>query len=490
MTRLRRVTLVLASMAAAWQANCFVNEGQECVGNACSQDPGGAQAVSGNLLVSADGSMAVTALEIALEDGGREVSLVGVSLADGALVPGPVIASPQVPALLLTPDVHRAWLAREGDGLDTLAPLDLATMTEGAPLDLPAGRYRAPLAGPLGGWLSMIERGAAERAETALHLVRVADGAGFDLATGGLAYDVRLSRDEGRVVALVHPAEFLGGGTVEDQAKVSTYEVRAWTLGAEGPAGEPAAVRIENFEPNLVGFLGWSVRLAPSGRWAAVSGYEKVGEHVETDPETGAAETVDDLAPVTALIDLDEGRLHARLACDGPVAFTPDSATVVGHRPATDPDGQAASELVFVDVATLAETVAPVDYAFPVYYVTPAGDLVVTYGLFQTDGERRVLLTSLDTGETSEADAPGLTLTEFSVSADGRTMHVVDGGALYALGLYDGSVTALLPADQALDNLCPLPDGRTLLLTRDKTTELLWFDLHQGRVVRTVGLRG
>ena len=491
MSPLRRWMLVLVSMAAVWQANCFVNEGEECAGNTCSQDPGKATPVAGNLLLSADGSMAVTALQETLANDATRVTLLGVSLPDGALVPGPVVTTPVVPSVLLTPDVHQAWLAREDGGVASLTPLDLATMEEGAALDLEPGRYRAPLVGPLGGWMSLIEQGATTRPETALRLVRLGDRRAFDLATGGLAYDARLTRDEGRVVALVHPAEFLPGGTVEETVAVSTYEVRAWTLGAEGPAAEPLAVRVDNFEPNLLGWLSWSVRLSPDGRWAAVSGYEKIGEHVETDAETGATETVDDLRPVTALVDVVEGRLHARLACGGPVAFTPDSATVVGYRPldaASSSDGQAGSELVFTDLATLAETTAEVGYAFPVYYVTPTGDLVVTYGLFETDGEHRVLLTSLDTGETTAAEGPALALSEFVVSLDGRTLYAVDQGGLYALGLYDGTVTEVRAPDTAADNVALLPDGATLLLTRDKTRALDLIDLSTLQTTRSIGL--
>jgi len=488
MTHARRLLILVACSAAVFNATCFVNEGEECAGNTCAQDPGKAQTVAGNLLVSADGSMAVTALEQTLADGTSQSRLLGVSLPDGALVPGPVVIAPEVPSLLLTPDVHRAWLARDNAGVAALAPFDLATMTEGGALPLEAGRYRSPLVGPLGGWLSLVEQAAAGRAETALHLVRVGDRAAFDVATGGLVYDARLTRDEGRVVAFVQPAEFLVGDTAGATVGVSTYEVRAWALGAEGPSAEPtAAVRLPNFEPNLLGYLSWAVRLSPDGRWAAVSGYEKVGEHVETDPQTGAEETVDDLDLVTALVDLDEGRLHARVRCGGPVAFTPDSGTVVGFRYASS-NGQGGAALVFIDLATLAETTAETPYVFPVYYVTPAGDMVVTYGALESDGEQRVLLTSLDTGETSEADGTGLALTEFVVSADGRTLYAVDEGAVYALGIYDGRVTELRGAETRADNLGLLPDGDTLLVTREKTSLLDLVSLASGQTTRTVEL--
>lgn len=496
MTHARRFLLLVASMAAVFQATCFVNDGEECAGNSCSQDPGKAQTIAGNLLVSADGSMAVTALQQTLSDGTSLVRLLGVSLPDGALVPGPVVEAPEVPSLLLTPDVHRAWLARSDDGVASLAPFDLATMSEGGALPLEAGRYRAPLAGPLGGWLSLIEQGAAGRAETAIHLVRTADGAAFDVASGGLVYDARLTRDEGRLVAFVLPSEFLVGDTAGATVGLSTYEVRAWALAAGGPSDVPGtSVRLENFEPNLLGYLAWAVRLSPDGRWAAVSGQEKVGEHVENDPETGAPETVDDLEQVTALVDLDEGRLHARLRCGGPVAFTPDSGTLVGFRYVPAPSTSlgaggegTGTELVFVDVGSLAETAAEVPYVFPVYYVTPAGDLVVTYGLLESDGEHRVTLTSLDTGESTASEGPALGLAEFAVSADGRTMFAVDGGALYALGLYDGRVTELEGVEYAADNVSLLPDGDTLLVTREKTSLLDLRSLASGRVTRTVTL--
>lgn len=488
MTHARRFLLLVASMAAVFQANCFVNEGEECAGNSCSQDPGKAQTIAGNLLVSADGSMAVTALQQTLADGSSVVRLLGVSLPDGALVPGPVVEAPEVPSLLLTPDVHRAWLVRLADGVASLAPFDLATMSEGGALPLEAGRYRAPLAGPLGGWLSLIEQGAAGRAETAIHVVRTADGAAFDVATGGLAYDARLTRDEGRLVAFVQPSEFLLGDTTGGPVGLSTYEVRAWALGAAGPSDAPTtSVRLENFEPNLLGYLAWAVRLSPDGRWAVVSGLEKVGEHVETDPETGAPETVDDLEQVTALVDLDEGRLHARLRCGGPVAFTPDSGTLVGFRYVPQGEGTS-TELVFVDVGSLAETAAEVPYVFPVYYVTPAGDLVVTYGLLESDGEHRVTLTSLDTGESTASEGPALGLAEFAVSADGRTMFAVDGGALYALSLYDGRVTEIEGPEYQADNVSLLPDGDTLLVTREETSLLDLRSLASGLVSRTVTL--
>jgi hypothetical protein len=114
--------------------------------------------------------------------------------------------------------------------------------------------------------------------------------------------------------------------------------------------------------------------------------------------------------------------------------------------------------------------------------------MVVTYGLLETGGEHRVLLTSLDTGATSEADAPGLALTEFAVSADGRTIYAIDGGALVALGIYDGHVTVLRDAEAEADNLCLLPDGDTLLVTRQKTSLLDLVSLSTGQTTRTVEL--
>jgi hypothetical protein len=485
MTRHSLVLMTAALMAGLFHANCFVNEGAECAGNQCSQDPGQDQQVDGNLLLTADGSLALT-IRTTTREGVATRHLLGVRLPAGEVVEGPEVEQGLDASLMLGADSRTAYLVLSYNGIRAIRVLDLEQLRVTGSVPLEPGVFDNAILSPDGQWLALA---AAWRDSAAVpvRLLRTGTWEAFDLAFSGTLYDVRFSRASDRLVALSDQRVAPEGGSLEYAP--TAYDLRAWSLGQGTPATEPAArVEVPDFELNLLGYLTWSIRLSPDGRWAAVSGFRKTGEETVVDPETHQGEVRDVLEDATALIDLEQGTLFVTLRCNGPVGFTPDSGTVVGFRHEQDAQGQDRTLLVFTDLPALQETVSEVPFYFPVYYLTPAGDLVITFGLFEAAEDNHLVITSLATGETTTTSGPAVQMAEFAPRAGHEDVFIVDGGGLYRLDLGSAEVSEVRAPDYAADNLNLMPDGQGLLVSRLSTTVLDLWELDSLAVTLTVPL--
>lgn len=457
---LRAAPCPIAVLALAL-AGCFVNDAAESAGNSGRQDSGLHIRLDGNFVLNADGSRVVTTASLAVgdpADGARVTHLIGVAIPSLAVRVGPAVDHLDGVEIMLTPNPDRAWLIGRVDQRLSIAPLDLPAMTLGAPLDLPPGKLDAAILAGDGRKLAVGKVWDVDPA-TRLSLLDVPLGpselgpdpltAPVDVPLDGALFDARFTRDGSRLVTLTVPTDANG-----HYLRAATVTVFA--TDAPRHVDELARFELPDFSLNLLGIFTWSIRISPDGRWAAVSGRQ------------GEAQT-------THVFDLTLNAHHDALPCDGPVGFTPDSAAVVGFR---DAPGDA-SELVITDLASGTSESAPLAYEHPVYWVSPAGGVVVTYPF----GERGLVITDLDTLESVQTTGEAVGLREFVVSPDADFVYLVDRGALYLLDIDSSEIVELEPRDRDYDNLNILPDADTLVLSAEDTTR---FDLWSVTTASTV----
>lgn len=460
---LRAAPCPLAVLALAL-AGCFVNDAAESAGNTGRQDSGLHVRLDGNFVLNADGSRVVTTASLATTDaadGPRVTHLVGVAIPSLAVRVGPAVDDLESVEIMLSPNPDLAWVVGRVEQRLSISPLTLSSMTRGAPLALPPGELDAAILSGDGRRLA-VGKVWSTAPTTRLSLLDVPlatsqlgpDPVAVDVPLDGALFDARFTRDGARLVTLTVPTDdnghFLRAATVT-----------VFATDAPGQVGELARFELPDFALNLLGIFTWSIRISPDGRWAAVSGRQ--GD-----------------AQATHVFDLALAAHHDTLPCDGPVGFTPDSAAVVGFR---DAPGDA-SELVITDLTSGASEATPLAYTNPVYWVSPAGGVVVTYPF----GDRGLVITDLDTLESVQTTGAQVGLREFVVSPDADFVYLVDRGALYLLDIESSEVIELEPSSRDYDNINILPDADTLVLSAEDTARFDLWSITSASTVATTRL--
>jgi hypothetical protein len=172
------------------------------------------------------------------------------------------------------------------------------------------------------------------------------------------------------------------------------------------------------------------------------------------------------------------------------VAWSPDGqyAVAFGRRDdlkaVAGIETTAAISLLFIDAATLDIDVLELGDDIPIYSVTPDGEVVLIYSIFNSSSYDGILMVDVATRTLRETSGPEVGLSEFVMSPDGQLVYLIDGG-LFRLDVESGSIGYVnLPCGGAgeptrcnpdLINL--LPGGKTLVLGYKDIGEFGLYDV-------------
>jgi hypothetical protein len=201
-----------------------------------------------------------------------------------------------------------------------------------------------------------------------------------------------------------------------------------------------------------------------------------------------------------SLIDLRTRRFVDNLPGFGPVAFSPDGewALAFGRQADLATFGitsETKYSLLFISTRDHHVEVMDLGDDLPTYTITPDGEVVLIYSIFETSSWDGILLVDVNTRSIRATEGPELDLNEFVMTSDGALVYLIDGG-LYRLDVASGTISYVQLAcgepgqptrcNPELVNL--LPDQRTLALGWRRDPELAFFDIPEHRITRTVVL--
>jgi hypothetical protein len=191
-----------------------------------------------------------------------------------------------------------------------------------------------------------------------------------------------------------------------------------------------------------------------------------------------------------SIIDLISREFRKNIPGFGPVAWSPDGqyAVAFGRRDdlkaVAGIETTAAISLLFIDAATLDIDVLELGDDIPIYSVTPDGEVVLIYSIFNSSSYDGILMVDVATRTLRETSGPEVGLSEFVMSPDGQLVYLIDGG-LFRLDVESGSIGYVnLPCGGAgeptrcnpdLINL--LPGGKTLVLGYKDIGEFGLYDV-------------
>lgn len=205
------------------------------------------------------------------------------------------------------------------------------------------------------------------------------------------------------------------------------------------------------------------------------------------------------LDPVS-VIDLPRRRFVENLPGFGPVVFSPDGewALAFGRKADLESFGiesETAFSLLFISTADLSIEVLDLGAELPTYTVTPDGEVVLIYSIFEQSSWDSIVLVDVSTRSIRFADGPDVDLSEFVMTSDGALVYLIDGG-LFRLDVASGQLDFVrVPCggpnqpsrcNPQLVNL--LPDDETLVLGWRADPELAFFDIPSHRLMRTLVL--
>jgi len=205
-----------------------------------------------------------------------------------------------------------------------------------------------------------------------------------------------------------------------------------------------------------------------------------------------------------SVIDLGRAAFVENLPGFGPVAFSPNGRTVVAFGRQADlalfgiKTGTPFS-LLFIELdnrspgrAALTIDTLDIGDALPIYQVTPDGQVVLVYSVFDTASYDGIYLIDVATRSIRETSGPELPLDEFVITPDSRLVYLVQGG-LYRLDLDTGRIVFIRlecggigePAHCNPELINMLPGGDTLVLGWHFQPEYALFDIAHEVVTRT-----
>ena len=239
------------------------------------------------------------------------------------------------------------------------------------------------------------------------------------------------------------------------------------------PSGETSTITIPNCASRL--------NVSPDGTLAMVS-----PTFCQKDP--------------VSLIDLRTRRFVENLPGFGPVAFSPDGEWALAFGRQADMatfgiTSETKYALLFISTRDHHVEVMDLGDDLPTYTITPDGEVVLIYSIFETSSWDGILLVDVNTRTMRTAQGPELDLTEFVMTSDGALVYLIDEG-LYRLDVATGTISYVqltcgepgqpTRCNPELVNL--LPDQQTLVLGWRRDPELAFFDIPEHRVTRTVVL--
>lgn len=278
-------------------------------------------------------------------------------------------------------------------------------------------------------------------------------------------------------------------------------------------------VKILDFERPLV-----DVRWLPSGELATVTAHVWAGDEPRTEitlfaPTWGkrrltvpncasrlVVSPVRDLAMLAptdcrkdpvSVIDLARAAFVENLPGFGPVAFSPDGETAVAFGRQADLasfgiDVGTPFALLFISTRDWTIETLDIGDALPLYSLTPDGQVVLVYSVFESASYDGIYLIDVATRTIRETTGPEVPLLEFVVTPDSRLVYLIEGG-LFRLDVATGEIAyvTLTCGDIGEPSRCNpelvnlLPDGDTLVLGWRDDPEYALFDIASERVRRT-----
>lgn len=191
-----------------------------------------------------------------------------------------------------------------------------------------------------------------------------------------------------------------------------------------------------------------------------------------------------------SIIDLVSRTFRKNIPGFGPVAWSPDGeyAVAFGRRDdlkaVAGIETTAAISLLFIEAATLDIEVLELGDDVPIYSITPDGQVVLIYSIFNSSSYDGIVMVDVATRTLRQTSGPEVGLSEFVMSPDGQLVYLIDGG-LFRLDVQTGTIAYVsLPCGGAgeptrcnpdLINL--LPGGRTLILGYKELAEFGLYDV-------------
>lgn len=320
----------------------------------------------------------------------------------------------------------------------------------------------------------------------------------------------------------------LGRWVLPHEQLYLTYDARSDRLVSWSPIVskqvfvlEPGAgrVKILDFDQPLV-----DVRWVPSGELAVVQAHEWQGDEPVTEvtlisptwrerrfevPNCASrlvVSPVNDLAMIApvdcrkdpvSVIDLGRASFIENLPGFGPVAFSPDGETAIAFGRKADLasfgiDVGTPFALLFISTRDGSIETLDLGDALPLYSLTPDGQVVLVYSVFESATYDGIVLIDVATRTLRETTGPEVPLHEFVITPDSRLVYLIEGG-LFRLDVRTGVIdyVALSCGDIGEPSRCNpelvnlLPDGDTLVLGWRDDPEYALFDIPSERVRRT-----
>jgi len=320
----------------------------------------------------------------------------------------------------------------------------------------------------------------------------------------------------------------LGRWTLPHEQLYLTYDERSDRLASWSPIvsqqvfvldPREGRAKVLDFDRPLV-----DVRWVPSGELAVVTAHEWRGDEPVTEvalvsptwgqrrftvPNCASRLVVSPrrdlamIAPVdcrkdpVSVIDLGRAAFIENLPGFGPVAFAPDGETAVAFGRQADLatfgiDVGTPFALLFISTRDWIIETLDLGDALPLYSLTPDGQVVLVYSVFESASYDGIVLIDVATRSLRETTGPEVPLREFVVTPDSRLVYLIEGG-LFRLdvktGVIDyvtlscGGIGEPSRCNPELVNL--LPDGDTLVLGWRADPEYALFDIASERVRRT-----
>lgn len=379
----------------------------------------------------------------------------------------------QLDARILFPE-SGVLIMGEREASDELRLLDRATFEVKASRQADA-RYRGTRLSGSRRWLAAADD-SAERAP--LHLI---DTASPDLSTRVIPQDgdwmeAMWLHGQERLFAIVFHGmnDYYLNGKAGARARILSWSMEALEQqGFAKEAGVWAAPEVDIALPDTTGDQLFSftwVGVSPDDRWVVfpVIHTAPAAQHelVVLDTQTGAIRTVPD--------------------AQGPVGFTPDSATIVSYNQgATTQSGDPAPQLLLIDVETLAIGPEPVPIEGGIqFFISHAGNYVV---VASSIGDQELTLVDLDQGKQTRMSGPQLGLSELVSRTEAGELWLVDDQALFRLDLNAGLLEQV-PIGFAPQHINILPARDRLVLDDTFEQALYYIDPESKQLTRTVPL--
>jgi hypothetical protein len=456
---------------------CFYNENVESPGNEQIQDSGMHKSIEGNFLLTKDGTRIATILT----GSDKKRFLYIINVPEGSFMKGPDLTSWESVEMMMTPDTSREYLIEwDLNGrIKKIQEINLVNGQPGSTLPIDAYKFNSSNLSNDGKWLVLADAGTGGDPTEPFVIIDTATKNRTEIKpedTARYIYDVRFTKTSDAVLMVYKKA----GKENEKHVFLKIIDIKDNSIETENTR----TVEIKDFDLNILGYLTWSIRISPDGKWAAISGYS-----CEKNENSSSENEDVQIKSTTVLIDITEAKIAGMAGCQGPGGFTPDSGTFVCYRYVRDEKNEIdKTELVFIDLPEITETAAEYDGLWPVFYITPKGDMVITYNLL-TGVEQKandLVITSIATGETAVTKGPDVQLNEFVVTNDGNFVYLVYHGAFYMLDIYNASVTMIYDEKYEADNINILPDGTDIILSKNNTAAFDFFTISKKSITKKI----